>query len=97
MTNQEHTALINTLNDIKKELAGIRMEIENLRESNIGLAEEETKEKLQEDESFWLERVSDFDLRTKYIQCAYCGKEFQSLDGFVPSQCPGCERKMREV
>lgn len=91
MTNQEHTALINTLNDIRKELAGIRMEIEILRECNV-----ETSKDTASKQAYWLKGYYPMSDVTTF-RCTNCDHQI-SFDGkrAVPdkSECPKCKTIM---
>jgi rubrerythrin len=87
--------LINILKDIKTELAGIRMELENLRESNIELAEEA----VEKTPTFWFRGYypkSDVTI----FRCTNCNYQI-SFNGkkTAPnkSECPKCNAIMSGV
>ena len=93
---KKEAELVTVLKDIKTELAGIRVELEILRECNVEAAKEKPEIKIPEDESYWLKSDS-YSTAGAFLKCAYCGYELQSPDNFYPDSCPGCKRKMRET
>ena len=90
---KKEAELITVLKDIKTELAGIRMELENLRESNIEL-------KLEPEENHFWRRTYFPTADETVFRCTKCDHQCHFNGNVIApnlGSCPNCNTKMSGV